>query len=87
MRMLRRLSDRKKQTFYEQFIGADMQVLVEGRRERTTGLLRGITRNYIPVLFRGGDSLMGTLQRVRITEVDGVIARGCLPQLSGRSGG
>ncbi len=78
VRALRQLSDRMKQAFFERCTGAEMEVLVEGRRERTTGLLRGITRNYIPVLFSGGDCLMGTLQHVRITEVDGVRAGGVL---------
>ena len=63
MRILRQLSDRKKQAFFERFIGADMEVLVEGRRDRSTGLLRGISGNYIPVLFNGDDALMGTLQQ------------------------
>jgi len=78
MRILRTLSDLKKRAFFERSIGADLEVLVEGRRERTTGLLRGITRTYIPVLFAGDDALMGTLQHVRIAEVDGVIVKGRL---------
>lgn len=77
-RILRTLSDFKKRAFFERSNGAAMEVLVEGRRERSTGLLRGITGNYIPVLFAGDDTLMGTLQHVRIAEVDGVIVKGCL---------
>jgi threonylcarbamoyladenosine tRNA methylthiotransferase MtaB len=78
MRILRQLSDRKKQAFFERFIGADLDVLVEGRRDRSTGYLRGFSGNYIPVLFNGDDALMGTMQQVRITEVDGLIAKGRL---------
>jgi len=70
MHSLRQLSDRKKQAFYGRFAGLDMEVLVEGRRERRTGMLRGITHNYIPVLFQGDDALMGSLQCVRLEEVD-----------------
>ena len=79
MQILRQLSDRKKQAFYKRFAGTVMEVLVEGRREKSTGLLRGITGNYIPVLFRGDDSLMGTLQRVRLVRLDGGVMRGFYP--------
>jgi len=78
MHVLRKLSERKKQLFYQGHMGPALEVLVEGRRDRITGLLRGITRNYIPVLFNGEDSLMATLQQVRITQVEGGIAQGSL---------
>jgi threonylcarbamoyladenosine tRNA methylthiotransferase MtaB len=78
MRILRQLSDRKKQVFFDRHVGSRMDVLVEGRRDRVTGLLRGITGNYIPVLFAGNDVLMGTLQQIMITEVSGLIVKGCL---------
>ena len=55
-----------------------MDVLVEGRRDRSTGLLRGITANYIPVLFTGDDALMGTLQRVKLDGIEGSAMRGCI---------
>jgi threonylcarbamoyladenosine tRNA methylthiotransferase MtaB len=71
MHALRQLSDLKKHAFFERHAGASMEVLVEGRRDRATGLLRGITANYIPVLFSGEDSLMGTLQQVRLESVEG----------------
>jgi threonylcarbamoyladenosine tRNA methylthiotransferase MtaB len=78
MRILRQLSDRKKLAFYERHAGAIMEVLVEGRRDRGTALLRGMSRNYIPVLFAGDDALMGTLQRVRLDVVEGSAMRGSL---------
>jgi len=78
MHVLRELSDRKKQTFYQSYLSVNMEVLVESRRDRITGLLRGITRNYIPVLFKGDDALMGSLQRVSLDNVDGTIMHGSL---------
>jgi threonylcarbamoyladenosine tRNA methylthiotransferase MtaB len=75
---LRQLSDRKKQTFYQHYIGSVMEVLVESRRDRASGLLKGITRNYIPVLFDGDDGSMGTLQKVLLESVDGSSVRGSL---------
>jgi len=78
MRRLRQLSDQKRQSFYERSAGAEVEVLVEARRDRTTDLLRGMTRTYIPVVFNGDDALMGTLQQVRIHAVDSGIVKGCL---------
>jgi threonylcarbamoyladenosine tRNA methylthiotransferase MtaB len=57
--ILRALSDEKKETFYETFIGQTLPVLVEGKRDKRTGALRGFTRNYIPILFNGDDDLIG----------------------------
>lgn len=78
MHILRQLSDRKKQAFLEYHAGSCMDVLVEGRRDRSTGLLRGITGNYIPVLFTGDNALMGTLQRVTLDGIEGGVVRGCV---------
>jgi len=78
VKCLRELSDLKKQAFYERYIEADMEVLVESRRDRTTGLLRGITANYIPVLFTSDDAVMGTLRNVTLKSVDGNVMHGKL---------
>jgi threonylcarbamoyladenosine tRNA methylthiotransferase MtaB len=78
MDVLRQLSDRKKHDFYARFLGAEMEVLVESRRDRVRGLLRGVTRNYIPVLFNGDDALMGTPVHVNLTDIDGTVVRGSL---------
>jgi len=48
-------------------------VLVEGDRDKKTGMLKGRARNYIPVLFEGDGSLVNTMARVRLT---GFTARG-----------
>ena len=64
---LRRVSDRKKREFYARFLGRDLQVLVQ---ERTAdGLLKGLSRNYIPVTLAGDDALIGREVTVRVTEV------------------
>lgn len=69
---LRRLSDRKKRAFYQRFLGKELPVLVQ---ERTPdGLLKGLSRNYIPVTLEGGNALLNTEVPVRVTE----IARECV---------
>ncbi|MBN2108207.1 MAG: tRNA (N(6)-L-threonylcarbamoyladenosine(37)-C(2))-methylthiotransferase MtaB [Deltaproteobacteria bacterium] len=67
---LRRISDEKRRCFYNGHAGAIMPVLVENRRHKKTGLLRGISRNYIPVLFEGPASLAGKEVPVRIMTTD-----------------
>jgi threonylcarbamoyladenosine tRNA methylthiotransferase MtaB len=53
---LRILGQRKRRAFAERFLGKTLQVLVEDRRDRGTGMLKGFSRNYIPVLIEKGDS-------------------------------
>lgn len=76
---LRRLSDEKRSAFYTAHTGKLLPVLVENRRSKKTGLLRGVSRNYIPVLFEGPAALAGTEIPVQIVATDGGEARGRLP--------
>lgn len=50
---LRAVGAAKRQAFAEGFIGTPLQVLVEGRRDKNTGLPVGFSDNYIPVAVRG----------------------------------
>lgn len=63
---LRRLSDRKKREFYRSFQGKILPVLVQ--EKGTDGMLKGLSRNYIPVSFPGDDSLVKREVNVRVTE-------------------
>jgi threonylcarbamoyladenosine tRNA methylthiotransferase MtaB len=71
---LRRLSDRKKRTFYQRFLGSELQVLVQGREP--DGLLKGLSRNYIPVCLPGDDALVNSEVTVRVTEAARESVRG-----------
>jgi threonylcarbamoyladenosine tRNA methylthiotransferase MtaB len=55
---LRALGRRKRVAFQERFLGRELAVLVEGKRDKITGKLTGYSRNYIPVLIDGGDDLV-----------------------------
>lgn len=66
---LRMLGLSKSRAFKETFLGREMRVLVEHRRDRETGLLTGLTDNYIRVLIDGPDKLMNRLVRVRLEEL------------------
>ncbi|MBW2108798.1 MAG: tRNA (N(6)-L-threonylcarbamoyladenosine(37)-C(2))-methylthiotransferase MtaB [Deltaproteobacteria bacterium] len=67
--VLRKLGQIKRTQFYERFVGSTMEVLIEGKRDRATGLLQGFTPNYIPVLVPGDDRLMHHRVRVSLEAV------------------
>lgn len=66
-RHIRELGQRKRRAFLESQARRSAIVLVENRRDRLTGRLKGITSNYITVLVEGDDKLMNTFQEVRLT--------------------
>ena len=66
-RQIRELGQRKRRVFLTGQAGCSAMVLVENRRDRRTGRLKGITSNYITVLVEGDDDLMNTFQEVRLT--------------------
>jgi len=70
-RRMRDLGIAKKKLFYEKNIGKISKVLVEGQRDRETGLLKGTTSNYIPVMLQGEDYLRENIVKVGIESVSG----------------
>ncbi len=70
-RQMRSIGQMKKTEFYERFVGETLEVLVEGRRDRVSGLLKGVTPNYLTVLVPGEDDLKNTLVNVRIDRAEG----------------
>jgi threonylcarbamoyladenosine tRNA methylthiotransferase MtaB len=71
---LRRLSDRKKLAYYREFLGRELLVLVQERDEK--GMMRGLARNYVPVVLAGDATLVGTEVPVRIIEASRESVRG-----------
>jgi tRNA A37 methylthiotransferase MiaB len=80
---MRELGRQKRQAFYRQFINQELSVLVEDRREKETGRLKGLSRNYIPVLLdnkneaKEGRDWVNQEWTVRVTELaeKGVIGK------------
>lgn len=66
---VRKLAAQKKYSFIAAYRDRRIAVLIENRRDKKTGLLKGMTRNYIPVLVAGPESLIGQEVTVQITEV------------------
>lgn len=78
---LTELAKSKRFVFRENFLGKDLDVMIELSRDKKTGLLKGITDNFISVLVDGSDEFMNKLVKVEITEVKDDITFGeiCLP--------
>ncbi|MDY6953275.1 MAG: tRNA (N(6)-L-threonylcarbamoyladenosine(37)-C(2))-methylthiotransferase MtaB [Thermodesulfobacteriota bacterium] len=70
-RHLRDLGQAKRMAFYDRFIGTTQEVLIEGKRDRSTGCLKGFTGNYIPVHTEGADYMFHQLVQVKLTSVYG----------------
>jgi threonylcarbamoyladenosine tRNA methylthiotransferase MtaB len=64
--LLRRLGERKRIEFAQRFVGKELRVLVEGKRDRETDLLIGYSRNYVRALLRGNDDLVNRECLVRV---------------------
>jgi threonylcarbamoyladenosine tRNA methylthiotransferase MtaB len=74
---LRRLSERKKRAYHERFVGRELEVLVQERKEG--GMVKGLSRNYIPVMLPGDDNLINSEISVRITGTGKELLRGESP--------
>lgn len=69
-RLMRNLGSLKKAAFYTEALGTALSILIETKRDPATGLLKGISSNYIPVLVNGDDGLMNRVANARVDEVD-----------------
>jgi threonylcarbamoyladenosine tRNA methylthiotransferase MtaB len=67
---IRSLGDEKRMKFYRKFIGTVQPVLIETGRDRFSGLLKGITSNYLPVLTDGDDHLKNNIVDVNIQKLE-----------------
>jgi threonylcarbamoyladenosine tRNA methylthiotransferase MtaB len=63
---MRRLGKSKRTAYAQRFIGQKMTVLVEGKPDGKTGLWKGFSDNYIPVMIEDGKmSLVNRIVEVR----------------------
>ncbi len=68
--LLRELGHRKRRAFFEEYLGTEVEVLIEHTRHKKTSLLQGLTGNYIKVLASGPDAWMNDLIKVRVETVE-----------------
>ncbi|MDO4229122.1 MAG: tRNA (N(6)-L-threonylcarbamoyladenosine(37)-C(2))-methylthiotransferase MtaB [Capnocytophaga sp.] len=67
-KMLRGLSAKKRNAFYQSQLGVERIVLFEG--ENKQGYIHGFTENYVKVKTPWNPELVNTLHRVKLTKVD-----------------
>lgn len=79
-RQVRQLGEQKKNAFTRSFLGQTLPVLCEHTRDKTSGLLKGYSRNYLRVLAAGGDEWLNREVPVTLTHVSGGTARGDIRQ-------
>ena len=86
-RILRQLGEQKFLAFKQSVVGQTLPVVVLGERDCETGLLHGVSDNYLGILFGGPDGLRGRLVDVRVEGMGGrgmlsgrVLAGGAAPQ-------
>jgi threonylcarbamoyladenosine tRNA methylthiotransferase MtaB len=68
---MRMLGQNKRKNFYRRFPGKTMPMLIESKRDKATGLLKGISSNYLPVLIDAGDKLKNKILDVKIEKLEG----------------
>lgn len=67
--IIKALSTFKYIEFVNKNIGKTQEILIEKRFDKRTGLLKGVTRNYLTVLINSVDErMLNTLQNIKITE-------------------
>jgi len=67
---MRRLGQDKRMKFYRGFVGKTMPVLIETKRDAATGLLKGISTNYLPVLVDGKEEFHNKIIDVKIEKLE-----------------
>ena len=67
---MRKLGQQKRLEFYRRFTGKSLPILIETRRDGSTGLLKGISSNYLPVLVDGDDDLQNKIVEVKIEKME-----------------
>jgi threonylcarbamoyladenosine tRNA methylthiotransferase MtaB len=75
---MRCLGQVKRLHFYRSFIGKEIEILVESTRHATTGLLKGLSSNYIPVLIDADDDQINKLVTVSLTDQMGDVLIGTI---------
>jgi threonylcarbamoyladenosine tRNA methylthiotransferase MtaB len=70
-RQVRKLGEQKKTVFAHRFVGHTLPVLFEHTRDKTSGLLKGYSRNYLRVLAVGGDEYINREVPVTVTRTHG----------------
>ena len=66
-KMLRGLSAKKRNAFYQSQLGSTQEVLWEGKQK---GYIHGFTSNYVKLRKLWNPSLVNTLEKVQLQRID-----------------
>jgi threonylcarbamoyladenosine tRNA methylthiotransferase MtaB len=75
---MRRLGQAKRLHFHRNFIGNEVEILVESTRHAATGLLKGVSSNYLPVLIDADDDQINKFVTVKLTDQIDNALTGCI---------
>ncbi|MBQ8887715.1 MAG: tRNA (N(6)-L-threonylcarbamoyladenosine(37)-C(2))-methylthiotransferase MtaB [Candidatus Gastranaerophilales bacterium] len=67
--LVQELSDEKIENFFKQNIGTENEVIIEKVRDKKSGFLKGVTKNYINVLIDAADTYKDKLVKVKLTSL------------------
>jgi len=65
---MRRLGASKKADFYQKASGTEVDILIEDKRDENSGMLKGISSNYLSVLIKGEESIRNRIVKVHINK-------------------
>ncbi len=68
--IMRRIGEKKRKTFQDSNKNRRLVAVVQEKRDKATGLLKGVTSNYLPLLFEGPDTLQCRAVEVSFTKRD-----------------
>ncbi len=77
-KILTRLAEEKNLEFRKSFLNKELDVLIEVKRDKKTGLLKGLSGNYIEVLIDAEDKYRNGIQAVRVINVNDAQTFGCI---------
>ncbi len=63
------ISNKKLSEFFKKNINSENEVIIEKIRDKKSGLLKGVTKNYINVLIDANDSYKDKLLKIKLTSL------------------
>ena len=69
-KIMRDLGNTKKKEFYKKNIGKKVEVLIEAKRDKTTGFLKGMSSNYLLIFLSGNDDLKNKIVTAEIEKIN-----------------
>ena len=67
--LVQEVSNKKLTEFFNKNIGTENEVIVEKQRDKKSGLLKDVTKNYINVLIDADDTYKDKLVKVKLTNL------------------